>query len=112
MDVAMHSRIVAFSTKITDDALHAFVVSELRGAWQLRHGLQQGTVEHGKAIVYVSVEPFDDLEPEEVEDLRERLAGPLRCLVAIQPGRAPGSAELAAGVLQRIGEKWGGIVFL
>jgi hypothetical protein len=103
-------RSIAFEYEITQRTLEPLIVGELRGRWDDEAGLNQGVVERDRAIVYVSIESVEDLEPEEVQQVRSRLGAAPLALVVLRVGRAPGSSELAEHVTERLQEALRGVV--
>ena len=88
------------------------MVESLGGYWNAEETLDQGVVERGDAVIYVS--SSQDLDPdydaEDITMLTQLLGQAPRAVVDIHLGHASGSVWLAEEVARKVIERWGGFL--
>jgi len=107
----MRNIAVVTPTAVTRTMVQAMVES-LGGYWNSDETLDQGVVERGNAVVYVS--SSQDLEPDydahDITILTELMGQGPRAVVDIHLGHASGSEGLAKEVAHQVIERWGGFL--
>ena len=107
----MRNIAVVTPTEVTPAMVQAMVKS-LGGYWNTDETLDQGVVERGDAVIYVS--SSQDLEADydanAITLLTEVLGHGPRTVVDIHLGHASGSEGLANEVAHEVIERWGGFL--
>ena len=104
----MRNIVVVTPKEVTQTMVQALVKS-LGGYWNADETLDQGVVERGEAVIYIS--SSQDLEPDydadDITILTQLLGQVPRAVVDIHLGHASGSASLAEEVAHEVIERWG-----
>jgi hypothetical protein len=107
----MKNIVVVTPKKVTQKGVQALVES-LGGYWNADDTLDQGVVERGKAVIYVS--RSQDLDPDydtnDIAILTQLLGQMPQAVIDIHLGHAPGSEALAEEVAHEVIERWGGFL--
>jgi len=107
----MRNIVVVIPTEVTQSMVRTMVES-LGGYWNAEATLDQGVVERGDAVVYVS--SSQDLDPdydaEDIKILTQLLGQAPRAVVDIHLGHASGSTWLAEEVAREVIKRWGGFL--
>ena len=107
----MRNIVVVTPTEVTQSMVRTMVES-LGGYWNAEETLDQGVVERGDAVIYVS--SSQDLDPdydaEDITMLTQLLGQAPRAVVDIHLGHASGSVWLAEEVARKVIERWGGFL--
>ncbi len=88
------------------------LVESLGGRWNSDVGLDQGSIQEGDAIIYLSlVENLaEDYTSEEIIDFAARLGAQPQTVIDIHIGHEAGSAALAMRIAQVFAQKWNGVL--
>lgn len=107
----MKNIVVVTPKKVTQTMVHTLVES-LGGYWNADDTLDQGVVERGKAVIYVS--SSQDLDPDydtnDIAILTQLLGQMPQAVIDIHLGHAPGSEALAEEVAHEVIKRWGGFL--
>jgi hypothetical protein len=107
----MRNIVVVTPTEVTQPMVRTMVES-LGGYWNAEETLDQGVIERGDAVIYVS--SSQDLNPdydaEDITILTQLLGQAPRAVVDIHLGHSSGSAWLAEEVARKVIERWGGFL--
>jgi hypothetical protein len=107
----MRNIVVVTPRDVTQTMVQA-LVEALGGYWNADAALDQGVVERGDAVVYVSgsQELDPDYEAHDITLLTQLLGHAPRAVIDIHVGHGPGSAALAEAVAREVIERWGGFL--
>lgn len=107
----MRNIVVVTPREVTQSMVRAMVES-LGGHWNSDETLDQGVVERGDAVIYVSSsqELDPDYDADDITILTQLLGKEPRAVVDIHLGHASGSASLAEEVAREMIERWGGFL--
>jgi hypothetical protein len=107
----MRNIVVVTPKEVTQTMVQALVKS-LGGYWNADKTLDQGVVERGEAVIYISSsQDFEpDYDADDITILTQLLGQVPRAVVDIHLGHAPGSASLAEEVAHEVIERWGGFL--
>lgn len=107
----MRNIVVVTPTAVTQPMVRTMVES-LGGYWNAEETLDQGVVERGDAVIYISSSPDlgPDYDAEDITILTQLLGQAPRAVVDIHLGHASGSAWLAEEVAREVITRWGGFL--
>ena len=107
----MRNIVVVTPIEVTQSMVRALVES-LGGYWNSDETLDQGVVERGDAVIYVSSsqELDPDYDADDITILTQLLGKVPRAVVDIHLGHAAGSESLAEEVAREVIERWGGFL--
>ena len=96
---------------VSQTELQEFIES-LGGHWNSDIGLEQGSIEEGDAVIYLSLVPdlSEEYDLEEISSLATRLGAEPQVAIDIHIGHGAGSPALAARIAQMLAQKWNGFL--
>lgn len=98
-------------TTVGEMELRAFVI-ENGGAWNVRHNLQRGTFQESNGSVYVELYSDFLVEFEEPEKVRieQSLGHAAMTAISLHVGHNLESEQLLPKIVNRMHERWGGLL--
>jgi len=107
----MRNLIVIIKENVSLEMLKSYTLNQ-GGYWNDEPTLNQGVIEEGSEVIYLTVDDnFElDYEPSELIELTQKIGSQPKSIIDIHISNSENSDELAEKIAEDIIKKWGGVI--